>query len=96
MPQLCTKHYRQLRKTEQKTNSLPQRRTHQLFIQFQMVSPENVYINNIIQIEQVLFSCVYNKSSWEEKETMKLKESKEGCIGFWREEREGRNDVIIL
>lgn len=67
MPQLSTKPYSQLRKTEGKTNSLPQRRTHQLFIQFQMISPENVYINNIIQIEQVLFSCVYNKSSWKKK-----------------------------
>lgn len=57
-PRPYTKNYRQPRKAERKTNSLPQGRTHQLFIQFQMVSPEKGHMNNIIQTEHVLFSCV--------------------------------------
>ena len=43
-PQPSTKNYQQLRNAESGKNSLPQGRTQQLVIQYQMVNPENVYM----------------------------------------------------
>lgn len=43
-PQPQTKNSRQLRNAERGRSSLPQGRAHQLFIQHQMVSPEDMYI----------------------------------------------------
>lgn len=36
-------------------SNLPQRGAHEFFIQHQMVSPENMHTNNIIQTEKVEF-----------------------------------------
>lgn len=46
-------------------NSLPQERTHQLVVQYQMVSTENIHASNNSQ----------------EKQAVNLKESKEGYMG---------------
>lgn len=34
-------------------NCLPQGRTHQLVIQYQMITPENIHISNVTQMEQL-------------------------------------------
>jgi hypothetical protein len=44
-----TKNYRQLRNAESRRNRLPQGKEQQLVIQYQVVSPENMYINNMRQ-----------------------------------------------
>jgi hypothetical protein len=50
--------YRQLRKAESGTNSLPHRRAHQLTIQYQMVSYENIHTRNIIYKLSMSYLCI--------------------------------------
>jgi hypothetical protein len=47
-----TKNYRKLRNAESWRSSLLKRRTHQVVIQHQMVSPENIHTSDILQTEQ--------------------------------------------
>lgn len=65
-----------------------------------MVSPENVHTTAIIQTEQVIFGKISEYAfahrhvaaiNEKKKETLRLKESKEGeaDVRVWREEREG-------
>lgn len=57
------KNYRQVKKAERWRNSLPQGKTHLLVTPYQMVSPENIHISNIVQIVQVALGnihiCIY-------------------------------------
>lgn len=57
--QLYTKNDRQLRDAEGRRNSLPQKRAHQLVIQHQMVSTENVHASSIIQNEYMVWEHIY-------------------------------------
>lgn len=64
--------------------------------QHQTVSPENVHRSNAVQTEQGVFS-MYEYACTRIKKDINLKESKEGVYGMvWRQEREGRSDMIIL
>jgi hypothetical protein len=49
--ELCT-----TKESLEQGNSLVQGRAPQLVIQYQVVSPESIHTNNILQIEQVVFS----------------------------------------
>lgn len=85
------------------TNSLSQRRTHQLVTQYQMVSTENTQTSNTVQTEQVIFMysaiCyiyTYCITTIKEKEAINLKENKEE--GTWENLEGGNgggNDVTI-
>ena len=54
-PQPYAKSYRQLQKAGSARGGLPQRRAHQLVVQCQMVSPENIQKSNTTQTSQVIF-----------------------------------------
>lgn len=66
-----------------------------------MIDSENIHRDNIIQKEQVTFMTIYvytyiyvkiiNKNN-----SVDLKESKEGSTGDSREDRERRNEVMVL
>lgn len=53
-PQPNLKIYRQLRNTESSRNSLPQGKGHKSTIQYQMITPENTHVHNIMQIQMVI------------------------------------------
>ena len=88
-PQPYPKYYRQLRKSGSKRNSLPQGRAHQLIIQHQIVIPENIHRNNIIQTKQLIFRNIhvcthtYAYNAINAKETMNFRENGEKGIGVF-------------
>lgn len=63
MPQLYTKSYKQLRDAERGRDRLLQGGAHQLVMQYQMASPENMLTINIIQTEKVIIRNIYNNIS---------------------------------
>lgn len=82
-PQPYTELYR---KAGSRRGGLPQGRTHQLVVQGQVVSPEDIHISNI-WTQQVLFRNIYACTHLHtgiigEKEALKVKEN-------WEGEREG-------
>ena len=54
-----TKKYRQGRKAANRRDGPPQRRTWQLFVQYQMVTTESLHKNNTVQTQQVIFRDIY-------------------------------------
>lgn len=79
-PQLYTKNYMPLRNTNSGRNSLLHGRIHQLVTQYEMIRPENIHRNNIIQTEKTVLVYsgvfVYVKQKLIEKEATYLKVSK--------------------
>ena len=67
-----------------------QGRAHPLVIQYQMVSSENIHVNNIIQTEQVVFMNL-GAHTHNAKEVMNLKKSKVCYVrGFGGRTRKGK------
>lgn len=58
-PPFYTKNYRQINAGSSR-DSFPQRRAHQLVVQYQMASPENIHTSSI-HTGQVVFMNVFNK-----------------------------------
>jgi hypothetical protein len=54
-----TQNCRQLRKAGSARGEPLYRRTYLLVVQHQMVSPENIHINNIIQTQQIILRYIY-------------------------------------
>lgn len=57
--QTYTKNYRQLRKSGRQRGGLPQGRKYQFVVQCQIVNPEYINTNIIIQTEKVIFRSIY-------------------------------------
>ena len=69
-------------------------RTHQLVIQYHMVSPESMITGNMIQIEQVVFRNTHaHVTAVKEKEVINLKESK--GVGIWEVWRKKNGKHVI-
>lgn len=54
-----TKNCKELKKGRSRRDGLPQGRVQQLVLKHQMVNPENIHTNNIIQSNQVIFKKIY-------------------------------------
>lgn len=101
-PQPYMKNYRQLKKAGSKRGGPFRGRVHQLFVQCQMVSPENIHVRNITWTEQIIYRniyCIYtyacNNSRWK-KRLWIWRRVGEVFGRVWREEREERVDVTSL
>ena len=79
-----TKKCRELRNAESRKNNLLWRGTHQLIIQYQMVSPERIY---------KYIACNRNN----EDRSQEFEKAQGGMYGkVWMQERKGRNGVVVV
>lgn len=84
--------YTKFRFADSKRNSLPQGRAHHLVFQCQIITPDNIHMSNIIQIEAGTFNNVYYiylHRKTMTKEAIRLKESNAMCERVWKEEKRG-------
>lgn len=100
-PQPYTKNCSQLRNAKSGPGSPPPPgRTHELVVQYRVVSPENTHPGNNTQTERVIvrrictYTCIYACSNNNEENGHEL-ESEEGEV-YGRARRERKNDVIII
>lgn len=93
-PQPYTKNDRQLRDSESGSSSLLQGIAHQLVVQFQKLSHENVYTSNIIQTRQVIFRNSYAYTHMHVTIIIEKRGQRFGRVK--KKEREGITGVIIL
>lgn len=101
-PQSYIKDYRYLRNVGNGRDDLSQGKAHQLFVQCEMVSPENEYIVNVIRTRKIKSRIVYVQAY----AYMLANDSKRGhetegeqgrvCARTWVEERQGRNVVNFI